>query len=553
MGITRIRGSQLKDRTIEGIKIAVNTLKDEHIAADAAISESKLNINWAARGSDILRSKKVVDYIQVNGTDVSNVSSIDVSALGIIPNTDPAVGSNSTQEGVIVDAPKNKVPLRDSDTGEIILANIGSSIDIIYEVYGRITFVDSPDGGVTPAKYVLSFYYFDPKANGGTGAEVPFTMPANQRIDWQYLKRFNLESVSETFAANEKFVEGAADATAHLNIEQLAKDLYGSSWSLDRDGNANLPVSLKDQIANEVTRAQNAEITLQNNIDAEETARIAGDQAIRNDLASTAPNKGASLIGIEDVAGVFTATTVEGALKELDDELKAEIQARQNQHNQHIADLQSTKTGKGASLIGVSDADLAARGYTTVEQALAGIEDRLTYQENNGGQEVTDTHTRDVASANGYFVAKTGGNAYASLKERLIDIETIVDREFKEHDDIKTEVETARGTAASLNDRLNVEINADGTVKFGNQIHTHKKVVMNITNETNTINMPPGEYFKTDGTLDVYVNGILQANGVNFIENTDSNGNGIGITFTDGDTLLIGDVVVLKYVSYYYK
>ena len=65
--------------------------------------------------------------------------------------------------------------------------------------------------------------------------------------------------------------------------------------------------------------------------------------------------------------------------------------------------------------------------------------------------------------------------------------------------------------------------------------------------------MSPGEYFKTDGTLDVYVNGILQANGVNFIENTDSNGNGIGITFTDGDTLLIGDVVVLKYVSYYYK
>lgn len=553
MGITRIRGSQLKDRTIEGIKIAVNTLKDEHIAADAAISESKLNINWAAHGSDILRSKKVVDYIQVNGTNVSGVSSIDVSALGIIPNTDPAVGSSSTQEGVIVDAPKNKVPLRDSDTGEIILANIGNSIDTIYEVYGRITFVDSPDGGVTPAKYVLSFYYFDPNANRGTGEEVPFTMPDNQKIDWQYLKRFNLESVSETFAANEKFIEGAADATAHLNIEQLAKDLYGSSWSLDRDGNANLSVSLKDQIANEVTRAQNAEITLQNNIDAEKAARIAGDQAIRNDLASTAPNKGASLIGIEDVAGVFTATTVEGALKELDDELKAEIQARQNQHNQHVADLQSTKTGKGASLIGVSDADLAARGYTTVEQALAGIEDRLTYQENNGGKEVTDTHTRDVASANGYFVAKTGGNAYSSLEERLIDIEKIADREFKEHDDIKTEVETARGTAASLNDRLNVEINANGTVKFGKQIHTHKKVVMNITSKTNTINMPPGEYFKTDGTLDVYVNGILQANGVNFIENTDSNGNGIGITFTDGDTLLIGDVVVLKYVSYYYK
>lgn len=39
------------------------------------------------------------------------------------------------------------------------------------------------------------------------------------------------------------------------------------------------------------------------------------------DLASTNPGEGASLVGIEDAAGNFTATTVEGALAELSDEI----------------------------------------------------------------------------------------------------------------------------------------------------------------------------------------------------------------------------------------
>ncbi len=79
------------------------------------------------------------------------------------------------------------------------------------------------------------------------------------------------------------------------------------------------------------------------------------------DLASTALNKGASLIGIHDAGGIITAATVEGAL--------AEIQTRVTTL---ISDLASTAVSKGASLIGVYDtaANIVA---TTVEAALAEI------------------------------------------------------------------------------------------------------------------------------------------------------------------------------------
>jgi len=51
--------------------------------------------------------------------------------------------------------------------------------------------------------------------------------------------------------------------------------------------------------------------------------RVNGDLSIRQDLASTTVGKGASLISIQDVAGKYTATTVEGALAEVDDKIAA--------------------------------------------------------------------------------------------------------------------------------------------------------------------------------------------------------------------------------------
>ena len=61
--------------------------------------------------------------------------------------------------------------------------------------------------------------------------------------------------------------------------------------------------------------------TLNQNLATEITNRTNGDTNIMQQLASTALNKGASYIGINDVAGKYTSTTVEGALAEVDDKI----------------------------------------------------------------------------------------------------------------------------------------------------------------------------------------------------------------------------------------
>jgi hypothetical protein len=368
MAITRIRGGQIQDRTIEGAKITLGTITNEVIADNAAIAESKLSIDWSGHYQSALETKKVVDYVQVSGTAVGGAATKDLT--GIIDGTIAAVDSSSTSEGIIASGATNKVIVRNSADGEAILANIDASLDKIYEVYGKLSFASS--------KYTLSFFYFDPTANSGAGAEVAFTMPANTTIDWQYLRRFNLRTVSETFAANEKFVDGAVDTSALLNLQQLAKDLYGSSWSLNRDGLATLGSSLKDQIASETTRASTAETALQTNIDNEATARSNADTAIRNDFASTAAAKGANLIGIQDAGSLITATTVEGALAEIIGKV-----------NTNKTDLASTAASKGASTIGIQDSGNIITA-TTVEGALAEVVGNLN-------SEITNRTNADTA------------------------------------------------------------------------------------------------------------------------------------------------------------
>jgi hypothetical protein len=81
--------------------------------------------------------------------------------------------------------------------------------------------------------------------------------------------------------------------------------------------------------------------------------------AIAN-LASTSTGLGASLVGIEDAGAYFTGTTVEAALAE------TETRAR----------LSAVTNGKGASLVGIEDAG-AFTSTTTVEAALAEIYQHL--------------------------------------------------------------------------------------------------------------------------------------------------------------------------------
>lgn len=589
MAITRIRGGQIHDRTIEGIKIQTGALLNEHVAAGAAIHESKLDINWASHGQDILQTKKVVDYIQVNSTTAGDLDTIDVSALNIFGGSTPAYTNSDplSAEGIIVDAPKNRVALRDSVSGDPVLDAHG------HEVYGRMVYtVVTPEvpestegaGDGTPevGKYELKFFTME--SEEGSDVETSYTMPTGQVIDWQYAQRFNLQTVNEMFAANEKFVEGTADATAHLNIEQLAKDLYGAGFHLDRDGNANLVKSLAEQIADELSARQLADEALQQAIDDEAEARATADTAIRTDLSSTMVGKGASIIGIEDAGDKFISTTVETALAELADRATA-LEGGGSATGQEVEAARKSTALTGAEVSyeslderieageavvkATNDEVVAARGTDAdLKTRLDGIDTRNTTieaknSEQDGRLDDIETEIED-ARANGASTPvvfdslkdrldQADADLAAEIANRIAADEAAADdlQDYKDSNDarvetLETEVTAARGSKASIDERLDVALNEDGTLKVSNKIHQHKKYIEQIASNASIINMPEGQvYVVGDGSLSVYVNGILQANGINFTEVA----GGASIDF-GSDQLLAGDVVVIEYVVY---
>jgi hypothetical protein len=672
---TQIRGQQIVDRTIAGEQILQNALSDEHIASNAAISETKLAINWHSH-TEALEDRKVVDFVQVNGA-VASGDGIDLEA--ILPAIKGIAAATSTDsiEGILVDAPKNIAPMRDSVSGEPLVAEIGG---VDYEVIARVEF--------NSGKYELKFY----TASAADGKEVAYTLPNPVTVDLQYARRFNLKNVDEMFASNEKFVHGAADVTASLDLQQLAQDIYGASWKLDRDGSKNLTISLQDQInqeqlrastaetaltnalnaestnrtnadttlqnnidaektrattaeatltndlATEVTRAKNAETDLTNDLAAEATARQTADKKIVDDLASNLEGNGASLVGIYPINGL-TATNVQAALVELkvgaSDALVAYKEA-----------VASTESGKGASLVGV-DATKGLNG-ATVEAVLENHEGRLDTLEGNDTvtgsvdnkikvqvidimtsteagkgasqlaveagsglnganvQAVLEDHelrvdaieatiggAKDRAeSANKYFAAAT----FATLDERLESSEGIVDSNLKRVDDrdkadrtrtasanayfsaeekatvgariadVETladataqEVKIARGSKATLDERLDVSVREDGFLVEDNKLHRHKKYTLTLVTAQSIVNLPTGEYFNVNAPggsgsvaidpINVYVNGILQANGINFTEVKDATEatKGLGVDFGT-EQLVAGDVVILEWV-----
>jgi len=126
---------------------------------------------------------------------------------------------------------------------------------------------------------------------------------------------------------------------------------------------------------------------VQVNINTETTNRTNADTAAANNLASTQTGKGASLVGVEDAAGKFTATTVEGVALELQTNIEAE-QTRAEGVESDIrgefaaadttikTDLAATTLGKGAATVGIHD---AAGNFTatTVEGVTAELQTNI--------------------------------------------------------------------------------------------------------------------------------------------------------------------------------
>lgn len=527
MAISRLNGKQIRP----------GVLTNSHVAADAAIEESKLDVNWSAHYSEALETKKVVDFVQVVNKSVSGTE-YNLSTNLVLVGTAPVTTSAGTTEGVITDAPYNKVIIRDTVTGEPIV-DVATEL----EVFGRLVH----DG----VDFKVMFF----TSNGVT--ETPFALDPNE-IDFQYMERFNLRTVSELFAANEKFVAGSADITAFQNINQLAKDLYGAGYTLDRDGNGNLTVSIVEQISDETE------------------ARTLALQAIKDDLALQATaGKGANLIGVQDAGNHFVGGTVEAVLTEI----KVALDGLETE-------LASTEIGKGASKIGVHDVANKFTG-STVEEVLAELDGKIVSAANGGnttqeevdaarkstaltGTEVIHTTLDERLEATDLVVKAnqeevvTARGADANLDARLdrIEQENATDEQaltdYKTATDLRldnaeAEVEAARGTETSLDVRLDRALNENGTLKQGTKIHEHFRgrfqavggeAELLLTAFTSK-KVLPAAFQVGDDSLEVYINGQLQEEGLNYQE--DVAGNKIVFNVGDGTVLEPTDVVQIKF------
>lgn len=365
MAFNKIRGSQLQGAIIE----------ESHIKT--ALTESVLNIDWATRGTEILQSKLVLDYVQKEGLAIASGSA------SFDPSITAPVAATSTDKGAVTETGKNKVIIRDSVTGEPVL-----SVDNT-EVYGKLTY-DST--AVTP-HYVVSLFYVDAGA-----LEQPFTTSSALTVDMQFPQRFDLSDVAETFAMNEKFVDGAADVSSRLDLEQIAKDVFGT-YTYDHDGNANRAKTLMQELIDETSGVTNTSVKaktvidevvsargasadlstemgrVEGKIDAEVTNRTNADTAIVNKLASNLTGEGASTVGIEDAAAVFTATTVEGALGELEGRVATNETALQSVHGHFVEDKQVLAGDPliGGSTYTLSTADTFVAGDKSLQVFVNGM------------------------------------------------------------------------------------------------------------------------------------------------------------------------------------
>lgn len=258
-GLARFRGEQFN----------TGIMRNRHFDEANKINERYLEIDFHNH-RESLEDTKIDIWSQVNGKTVTGLGSLVLTELQDLP-----VATTDT-EGVVLGT---NVEVRISGTDDTSEKDEDAD-----RVYGKLT----EDGGI----YTVTFYS---KVNG---VETPYTFGSTAvSVDLRYARRTNLAviPVDSLLNGGAGFVEGATDARAYMNILQLAKDLYGVGYSLDNDGNPNLPKDILTQLSELST-------------DLDEAVQL-----LRDDLAA---DTGATLVGVADNTH-YTGTTVQAVLSEL--------------------------------------------------------------------------------------------------------------------------------------------------------------------------------------------------------------------------------------------
>lgn len=347
-----------------------------------------------------------------------SAQSMDVSeALSDHYTTALAASTQEGELGLCVYDPENKVILKNLD-GTAVLDADGN------EVFGRLTkagavwtlsFKKGADVAATPASPLACFAFFSiekalgaVKRIGGTQAIGPAADPRYENHLLGLGDRHGADAVDiDASVASALNIADPADQTVKGALEALDSqhDTLISDLASSATGKGAALVGVEDDAAKfDATTVEGVLAELQVNIEAEATAR----QDLVTDLASVSASKGASLIGIEDADSQFAAATVEAALKELATGLATEITNRGNADSSLstsisnlIADLASTGASKGASLIGVQDTANYFTG-TNVEAILAELKTMITTSNSDGGQalqqEIQDRIAGDAAT-----------------------------------------------------------------------------------------------------------------------------------------------------------
>lgn len=221
-------------------------------------------------------------------------------------------------------------------------------------------------------------------------AGIPKTAIKIGDLDWEYATGI---SIASGYAAG----PGAQTVTVGDSVQSSVAKLDGNIEKVKNDAAFNLNAAIVQEVSDRNSAISSAIATevLDRN------AAITSSQSAQDaKLADTAVNEGASLIGVHDADGLYTSSTVEGALREVRQlsntnasdivALETDVANHTTQLSQHTADIAdvvadlaqhasdqaSTSAGKGASLVGIHDAngDFTA---TTVEGALAEIDAKI--------------------------------------------------------------------------------------------------------------------------------------------------------------------------------
>ncbi len=455
-------------------QVQTQTITDSQIAAGASIAEAKLNIDWVAHGHTILASKAVVDYVQVNAKTVNAGSDTLVVTTSI--SATPA--TTDAERGAIVQLGKNLIIVRSSVSGEPIVGEAG------HEVYGKLSHNNS--------EYIVSFFTKD-----ADGVEVAYTFPGTVKIDFQFPQRFDLDSVPETFAMNEKFVDGLADISERMDLAQIGKDVFGGSYALNHTGAMTRAKALYQEFIEDTRGVTNTTVRASAIIDEVIEARN-GQASLHVRLNSIENTAATNTNSIANVAS--EVTTARGEYGNL---------------NERLDDLTNLASGSGAEVV-------TARS-STVTGDHASLDARLESAETR-----FEAVKTEVEGARG---------AFSNVDARLDDIDT------KIADEVSARTQAFTTIAQAMNDELTA-VNSDISAlsgrttaleskKHSHLSHDHQILAGDPMIGTSQCTFPGGlTYTAGNKSLDVYVNGAIQMVNVHYTEVVDGGGIGIGVSFT---------------------